>query len=523
VKDQPVNIVWFKRDLRVEDHEPLVRAAEDGPVLGLFIYEPELYCAGEFDPSHLVFLNECLAQLEQALTACGGALVTRHGEAVEVLDKMADELPVKALLSHEETGNMTTYQRDRRVAAWATRRGIGWQEFRQDGVVRKLQSRNGWSARWAERMNRPAHRMTKRLVSPRGISSAGLLSPADLALPESGKPEAQRGGLREAAVTLVSFLQERGANYRADMSSPVTGWNSCSRLSPYLAFGCVSLKTVNQAVVRQVAELRAVERSGGVVDRRWFGSLSSFGARLRWHCHFMQKLEDEPRIEFRNFSRAFDGLREEFSATPEAQERLRRWQAGTTGYPMVDACMRAVQVTGWLNFRMRAMVASFAAYHLWLHWREPSVFLARHFLDFEPGIHFSQFQMQSGTTGINTLRIYSPAKQALEQDPKGVFIRRWIPELSGVPESWLSQPHLMPLEMQQRCGCLIGADYPAPIVDHQAAVVLARQRLAAVRKRPESRTEAKRVLGKHGSRKRPARGARARSGGAELDLAVSME
>jgi deoxyribodipyrimidine photo-lyase len=289
------------------------------------------------------------------------------------------------------------------------------------------------------------------------------------------------------------------------MSSPVTGWEGCSRLSPYLAFGCISLRTVHQAAVRRVAELREIERSGGAVDRRWFGSLASFGARLRWHCHFMQKLEDEPRVEFENFSRAFDGLREEYSVTPEARERLRLWQEGKTGYPMVDACMRAVRATGWLNFRMRAMVASFASYHLWLHWREPAVYLARHFLDFEPGIHFSQFQMQSGTTGINTIRIYSPAKQALEQDPKGVFIRRWVPELAGVPESWLSQPHLMPPEMQQRCGCVIGADYPAPIVDHQAAVAGARQRLGAARRRPNAAAEAKRVLGKHGSRKRTAR------------------
>jgi len=297
-------------------------------------------------------------------------------------------------------------------------------------------------------------------------------------------------------------------NYRADMSSPVEGWEGCSRLSPYLAFGCLSMRTIHQAAGRRVAELRALVRSGGPVDRRWLGSLSSFGARLRWHCHFMQKLEDEPRIEFENFSRAFDGMREEFSATLEAQERFRRWQEGTTGYPMVDACMRAVRATGWLNFRMRAMVASFAAYHLWLHWREPAVYLGRQFLDFEPGIHFSQFQMQSGTTGINTLRIYSPAKQALDQDPKGVFIRRWIPELANVPESWLSQPHLMPWEMQTRCGCFIGKDYPAPVVDHQAAVALARERFAAVRKRPGTRAEAKRVLTKHGSRKRPAKRAR---------------
>ena len=508
MRETPVNLVWFKRDLRLEDHEPLVRAVADGPVLGLFIYEPDLYRAEEFDSSHLIFLNQCLDDLGRALAARGGVLVLRHGEAVEVLDRLAEEVPVKALFSHAETGNMITYQRDVRVAAWAAQRGIRWQQFRQDGVIRPLRSRDGWSARWAERMNRPALVQPERMASPRGISGVRLLAPADLGLPPSAKPEAQRGGMNEAGAVMHSFLQARGVNYRADMSSPVEGWDGCSRLSPYLAFGCLSMRTIHQAAGNRVAELRALVRSGGSVDRRWLGSLSSFGARLRWHCHFMQKLEDEPRIEFENFSRAFDGMREEFSATSEAEERFRRWQEGTTGYPMVDACMRAVRATGWLNFRMRAMVASFAAYHLWLHWRGPAVYLGRHFLDFEPGIHFSQFQMQSGTTGINTLRIYSPAKQALDQDPKGVFIRRWIPELANVPESWLSQPHLMPLEMQNRCGCFIGKDYPAPVVDHQSAVALARERFAAVRRRPGTRAEAKRVLTKHGSRKRPAKRAR---------------
>ena len=220
-------------------------------------------------------------------------------------------------------------------------------------------------------------------------------------------------------------------------------------------------------------------------------------SRLHWHCHFMQKLEDEPAIEFHNMLRAADGLRE----NEISPERLAAWQTGHTGYPLVDACMRSLVATGWLTFRMRALVVSFASYSLWLHWRPTGTYLARHFLDFEPGIHWSQLQMQSGTTGINTLRIYNPTKQAIEQDPRGIFIRRWVPELAGVPPAYVHMPWTMPVAVQQASGCLIGRDYPQPLVDHAVAVREAKRRLAAVRGTAESRTEARDIARRHGSRR----------------------
>jgi deoxyribodipyrimidine photo-lyase len=192
----------------------------------------------------------------------------------------------------------------------------------------------------------------------------------------------------------------------------------------------------------------------------------------------MQKLEDEPEIELRNFARSADGLRpgdDGVAMTDLDRERLAAWCEGRTGYPMVDACMRSLRATGWLNFRMRAMLVSFAAYHLWLHWREPGLWLARQFLDFEPGIHWSQMQMQSGTTGINTLRMYSPAKQLRDHDPQGEFVSRWVPE-------W-------------------GSDaYPAPIVDERAALAAAKERLFGQRRTGAARAEADAIQQRHGSR-----------------------
>ena len=499
----PVQLVWFKRDLRVEDHRPLTEAARRGPVLGLYVYEPELHGSEEFTAAHLVFLNESLRSLERALRESGANLVLRRGRVAEVLHALRQETSFTALWSHEETGSDRTYQRDREVAAWCREQGIPWHEFRQDGVVRRLASRNGWSRHWEEFMHQPVCPQPG-LRGVAGVRSDGVLGPKDLGMPPSDKPEAQKGGQEEAHRTLESFLTTRGVNYRAAMSSPVTGWSACSRISPYLAFGCISLRTVVGKLEERRRELRASEAAGEVVARRWFGSLQSFGSRLRWHCHFMQKLEDEPRIEFGNFVRAYDGLREEFASSPEGRRRFAAWKEGVTGYPMVDACIRCVKATGWLNFRMRAMLASFSAYHLWLHWREPAVWLGSHFLDFEAGIHFSQFQMQSGTSGINTVRIYSPAKQAIEQDPDGEFIRRWVPELRDVPVSWISRPEQMPEELQGRCGCVIGRDYPAPIVEHTVAVKEARARIAAVRRQTVTRTEAKAVFVRHGSRKKSA-------------------
>lgn len=494
-----MNIVWLKRDLRLLDHAPLSEAAKHGPFIALYIYEPIVWSAPEADQSHLEFVNEALLELDVKLKRLGGRIVFRVGDCLSVLKKLHSQTPIRIMWSHEETGSMATYQRDILVKRWCRSQNIRWQEFAHNGVVRRLASRDGWAEIWQARMRAPVVTPPQRIEDVPEIESEGIRSATDLGLASSTVHLRQIGGEDLSHQVLNDFLYHRGRNYRQEMSSPVTAHESCSRISPYITWGCISVKTVHQNLGRRVNELKTLRAAKADIQENshWLKSLSSFQSRLHWHCHFIQKLEDEPELEFQNLSRAFDGLRE----NDWSPERFQAWCQGQTGYPMIDACMRSVKATGWLNFRMRAMLVSFASNHLWLHWREPAIFLARHFLDFEPGIHYPQFQMQSGTTGINTLRIYSPAKQVKDHDPKGEFIRRWVPELQEVPDHYLAEPHLMPAALQLMVSCRIGKDYPQPIVDHAAAYQHAKDRLYAVRGTDEARREAESVVKKHGSRK----------------------
>ncbi|MEE8615727.1 MAG: FAD-binding domain-containing protein, partial [Roseateles sp.] len=382
-RPEPTALVWLKRDLRLRDHAPLAEAARFERAFAVYLVEPEWLASPEFHPQHWRFVRTALTALRAELAARGLPLLVRIGSAVEVLAGLPR---FSHLLSHEETGSGWTYDRDRAVARWCRAAGVAWTEYPQTGVVRRLGSRDGWATAWERRMDAPEVSMPAGWRAPPGLAADPL--PA-LDLPAPRQPA--RGATEaDAWATLSDFLGGRGQAYRSGLSSPLTAETSCSRLSEHLAYGTLSMRCVHQATeaaIRRQPEMAA--------------ALRAFAGRLRWHCHFMQKLEDEPAIEFRNFARSHDGLRpgDGRPLSPQDEDRLAAWCEGRTGYPMVDACMRQLLATGWLNFRMRAMLVSFAAYHLGLHWRAPGLHLARCFLDFEPGIHWSQMQMQSGTTG----------------------------------------------------------------------------------------------------------------------------
>lgn len=490
------SVVWFKRDLRVHDHAPLVEAAKRGPVLCLYVIEPQLWQQPDASSQHYEFIAESLHDLAASLHKRGVPLLVRVGHVTQVLQQLHQAMPFHSLFAHQETGNAFTYQRDLQVAHWCGQNKVQWHEYAQTGVIRRLRSRDAWARRWETFMGQPVLPVPDLVPARLPLESQALPDPGDVCAHLFDPPQRQRGGRRLGIAVLQDFLLDRSGQYRGGISSPLSAPTACSRLSPYLAYGCLSMREVVQATRRQVQALP-------VTDTRRKG-LHGFIKRLHWHCHFMQKLESEPEIEWQNMHRGYDGLREEEFDS----RRFQALQQGHTGWPMVDACVAMLNHTGWLNFRMRAMLVSVAAYPLWLHWRPVGLWLARAFLDYEPGIHWSQLQMQSGTTGINTTRVYNPVKQALDHDPKGVFVRRWLPAMRAVPDAWLFEPWRMPdaLRLHQETPGAEGLS--TPLVDLEIATRQAKQRLHARRAQPQVRAAKQQVLQRHGSRQVPGKRSR---------------
>ncbi|WP_212523623.1 cryptochrome/deoxyribodipyrimidine photo-lyase family protein [Actibacterium sp. MT2.3-13A] len=476
-----VTILWFKRDLRLFDHPALAcAAAGEGAVLPLYIVEPGYWAQPDTSARQWRFTAECLEDLAAGLAALGAPLQVEVGEAVEVLRKLAAARGVARFVSHEATGNAWTHARDRRVAAWARAAGVEWVELPQSGVVRGLASRDGWARARAAWLGQPTAAAPQALRAVPGLGPCPIPEARDLALRFDPCPGRQRGGRARGLEAMGGFLEGRGPDDHRALSMPAEGKGAPSRLSPHLALGALSGREVAQAVA---ARRRVVRGQGD----GWPGRLRSFGARLALRDHLMQKLEEAPIIERRCLHPAYENLR---PATPDAA-RLAAWQKGETGLPLVDACMRALTETGWLDFRMRAMLVSVASYHLWLDWRATGAHLARLFTDYEPGIHWPQMQMQSGTTGMEPPRVCDPVKQARAQDPAGAFTRRWLPELDQVPDAFLQQPWLWP-----GAGRLLGRAYPEPVVDVAQAGRAARDRALAVRRGDAFRAEAARHAGR---------------------------
>lgn len=483
-----INIVWFKKDLRLTDHAPLANAIQNGlPVLLLHFFEPGLMSAPDSDERHWRFIYESVEEIKAKLHLHQIHFYSLHSEVLPVLQQLKTYFTIHTIFSYEETGNAISYERDKTITSFCKQNNIHWKERPTNGIIRGLTNRKDWSKRWAETMTSAEDIVSLSAIQSVILPETFIELHSGHSLPETIRtknPLFQPGGETAAWRYLHSFLHERCSTYSRHISKPEESRKSCSRMSPYLTYGNISMKQLYQATLKAATE---------TTNKR---PLHFFTARLHWHCHFIQKFESECRMEFENLNKGFDTIRTEVN-----EELVTAWKQGVTGIPLIDACMRCVTQTGYLNFRMRSMLASFLTHHLWQPWQAGAAHLAKQFLDYEPGIHYPQFQMQAGTMGVNTIRIYNPVKQGKDHDPQGYFIKKWIPELQQAPVAFIHEPWLMSSMEQQLHQIQLGVDYPLPVINVQEAAAYARKHLWAAKKSTPVRVENVRVLEVHTKRR----------------------
>ena len=480
---ESIVVVWFKRDLRLHDNEALNNAINSGKrVLLLYAFEPLLLNDPHYSQRHWNFIKESIIDINQSLEQLNSKVLAVKSNIISVFNLLQNKFKIDAVFSHQETGILVTYERDKKFKRYCRNNLIEWVENENNGVKRGLKDREGWFDTWSDYVQSEQFIFSpnkNQLLSTEEITELeSIFTCPELETPI--KTNFQRGGTTNAWRYANSFFEDRHRSYMYNISKPEASRGSCSRLSPYISWGNVSVREIYQKAqeTKKYSQYR--------------NQLSAFASRLRWQAHFIQKFEMEHTMESESVNKGYHKLKKQVSEKYQIA-----WQEGKTGFPLVDASMRCLNQTGYINFRMRAMLVSFFTHILWQPWQDASKHLSSMFLDFEPGIHFPQLQMQAGETGINNLRIYNPIKNSLEHDVDAVFIKKWVPELRNLEAHFALEPYLMtPLE-QQLYNFELGKDYPYPIVDIKSTRKKASDILWELKKDKVVQIENKRILRKH--------------------------
>ncbi len=477
-----INIVWLKRDLRLHDNEAICNAINTNkPFLILYVFETILLNDEHYNQRHWNFIKQSLVDLNKELKNYNSKVLVIQSEITNAFNLIQNYYKIEHVFSHQETGIEITYQRDKDFARYCRNNSIQWIENINNGVFRGLQNRTQWFEKWNDFMEKPQLNFTpntNQIISIDKITIIESIS-STTSLSTKTSEKFQKGGRETGLKYANSFFKSRHEEYMFKISKPEQSRYHCSRLSPYLAWGNLSVREIYQ-------KGQATKNKSNKIH------IGAFVSRLRWQAHFIQKFEMEHTMEHASVNKGYHKLKK--SISKRYQEA---WKKGLTGFPLVDACMRCLHETGYLNFRMRALVVSFFTHILWQPWQEATKHLSQQFLDFEPGIHFPQIQMQAGETGINNLRIYNPIKNGIDHDEDAIFIKKWVPELRNLQTSFAHQPFLMtPLE-QQLYNFKLGEDYPNPIVDIQSSRKFASDILWGLRNDPEVKNDSYRILKRH--------------------------
>ncbi len=478
-----IRIVWLKRDLRLLDHAPMCAALQgDLPVLFMFLFEPSVEENPDWSWRHGQFQYFSIQEMNVELAKYGSKVHIFYEEAMDVFAYLHKHFDIQGVYSHQETGVRVTYDRDLAVASYFKEKGIDWYEYQTNGVLRGKGNREEWGKKWEAYMQSPLENpvLDKLQVFDFEVPIAFWATYSHQKNFKEYPKQFQPAGEAKAWHYAKTFFAKRAQGYLKHLSEAEASRQFCSRLSPYLAWGNISSRQIYQYCV------------GKLEKSHYKRSLQAFCVRLQWRCHFIQKFEMEERYEFEHLNKGYAMLEQ-----PILPAHLTAWKKGKTGFPIIDACMRCVIETGYLNFRMRALLVSFLTHTLWQPWQSGVYHLAQQFLDYETGIHFCQFQMQAGVLGTNTVRIYNPIKQSQEQDAQGIFIKRWLPELVNLPTALLHEPWKMTDMEQTMYHCRLGVDYPNAIIDLKTAMKKAAETLWTWRKLPEVLQENKRILKQH--------------------------
>ena len=476
---EKINIVWLKRDLRISDHQPLKEAENLGlNYIIIYCFEPTQISHFDYSLRHQQFIFQSILDMNEKLKKYNRKVYIFDEDAETVFDYLISKYTIKNIFSYQESGTLKSWKRDKKISKLLNKNNIEWTEFENQAVIRGSNNRIGWDKYWYGYAN-------SQIIKNEYSKNSFILEKTPYDFKNQKYPklnnypkEFQPAGESYASKYLDSFIQRRYENYNKHISLPEKSRISCGRISTYLSWGNISVRQVFQKVKNSQKYL---------MNKRAF---NSFLIRLKWRSHFIQKFEVDCSYEHTCINRGYEKMEYDNN-----DFLLDMWKKGETGFPLVDASMKCLIVTGWLNFRMRAMLVSFLCHYLNQDWKRGVYHLAKLFLDYEPGIHYTQFQMQAGVTGINSIRVYNPVKQSYEKDTDGAFIKKWIPELKEINSELIHEPwKLTNIDLENK---QIPKQYNKPIIATDFKKSIVRAKLWSLRKDSIVKKESKRLLRIH--------------------------